>query len=111
MPRHLIDGVRAVRRDLDQVFLPDVLAVGLPVHNTVHELDTHAQLLSDGVQRRGRALVFCDDVPAVGMKTMEIMVEVGASALVIEAGRTLLVEKDKVIALAEAHDITIVAME
>ena len=51
------------------------------------------------------------DVPAVGMKTMEIMVEVGASALVIEAGRTLLVEKDKVIALAEAHDITIVAME
>ena len=45
------------------------------------------------------------------MKTMEIMVEVGASALVIEAGRTLLVEKDKVIALAEAHDITIVAME
>lgn len=51
------------------------------------------------------------DVPAVGMKTMEIMVEVGASALVIEAGRTLFVEKDKVIALAEAHDITIVAME
>ena len=67
VPRHLIDGVRAVRRDLDQVFLPDVLAVGLPIHNAVHELNTHAQLLADGVQRRGRALVFCDDVPAVGI--------------------------------------------
>lgn len=51
------------------------------------------------------------DVPAVGLKTMEIMVEVGAKALVIEAGRTLLVEQDKVIALAEAHDIAIAAME
>lgn len=51
------------------------------------------------------------DVPAVGMKTMEVMVETGATALVIEAGRTLLVEKDKVIALAEANDITIVAMK
>ena len=39
------------------------------------------------------------------------MVEVGAKALVIEAGRTLLVEQDKVIALAEAHDIAIAAME
>ena len=67
MPRHLIDGVRAVRRDLDQVFLPDVLAVGLPVHNAVHELDPHAQLLADGIQRRCRALVFGDDVPAVGI--------------------------------------------
>ncbi|MDD3114386.1 MAG: UDP-2,3-diacylglucosamine diphosphatase LpxI [Anaerovibrio sp.] len=51
------------------------------------------------------------DVPAVGMKTMEIMVETGAAALVIEAGRTLLIEQDRVVALAEAHDITIVAME
>lgn len=51
------------------------------------------------------------DVPAVGMRTMEIMVEVGARALVIEAGRTLLVDKEKVVALAEANDIAIVAME
>lgn len=51
------------------------------------------------------------DVPAVGVRTMEIMAEVGATALVIEAGRTLLVEQDKVVALAEAHDIAIAAME
>lgn len=51
------------------------------------------------------------DVPAVGMQTMETMIAVGATALVIEAGRTLLVERDKVVALADEHDICIVVME
>lgn len=50
------------------------------------------------------------DVPTVGLATIETMVAVGAKALAIEAGRTLLVEKEKVIALAEANDITIAAM-
>lgn len=50
------------------------------------------------------------DVPTVGLKTMQMMVDVQARALVIEAGATLLVEKAEVIALAEAHDITIMAM-
>lgn len=50
------------------------------------------------------------DMPAVGIKTIESMVEVGASALAMEAGKTLLVEKAKVIALADKHNITIVAL-
>ena len=50
------------------------------------------------------------DVPAVGLTTLRTMVEVGAKALVIEAGETLLVEKDKVLKLADENDITIVAM-
>jgi DUF1009 family protein len=50
------------------------------------------------------------DVPAVGLTTLKTMVEVGAKALVIEAGETLLVEKDKVLQLADANGITIVAM-
>ena len=50
------------------------------------------------------------DVPAVGLTTLRTMVEAGAKALVIEAGETLLVEKDKVLALANENDITIVAM-
>ena len=50
------------------------------------------------------------DVPTVGLKTMQMMVETKASALVIEAGATLFVEQDDVIALAEANGITIVAM-
>ncbi len=50
------------------------------------------------------------DVPTVGLDTIKVMVETGASALAIEAGKTLLVEKEKVIALADANNITIVAM-
>jgi len=50
------------------------------------------------------------DVPTVGLKTIETMVSVKASALAIEADKTLLVEREKVLALAEANDITIVAM-
>lgn len=50
------------------------------------------------------------DVPTVGLKTLQMMVETKARALVIEAGATLLVESDEVIALAEANDITIMAM-
>jgi DUF1009 family protein len=50
------------------------------------------------------------DVPTVGLKTLQMMVETKARALVIEAGATLLVESEEVIALAEANDITIMAM-
>ena len=49
------------------------------------------------------------DMPSVGTKTLESMITAGATGLVIEAGRTLLVEKEKTLALADAHDITIVA--
>ena len=50
------------------------------------------------------------DMPTVGPDTLHSMISAGASALVIEAGRTLLVDKDTVIALAEENNITIVAM-
>ncbi len=50
------------------------------------------------------------DVPAVGLKTLENMVSVKAKVLAIEAGKTLLVEREKVIALAEANDIVITAV-
>ncbi|HWQ61207.1 MAG TPA: UDP-2,3-diacylglucosamine diphosphatase LpxI [Negativicutes bacterium] len=49
------------------------------------------------------------DVPAVGTDTIKAMIESGAAALVIEAGRTLLVDRDKVVALADANNIAIVA--
>ena len=49
------------------------------------------------------------DVPAVGTDTIKAMIENGAGALVIEAGRTLLVDRDKVMALADANNIAIVA--
>ena len=49
------------------------------------------------------------DVPTVGYRTIECMVESGATALAIEADRTLLVERDSMTALAEEHNISIVS--
>ena len=50
------------------------------------------------------------DVPAVGLDTIESLVAAKASALVIEAGKTLFIDKERAIALAEANGITIAAM-
>ena len=49
------------------------------------------------------------DVPTVGYRTIETMVKAGATALAIEANKTLLVEREKMVALAEENGITIVA--
>ncbi len=51
------------------------------------------------------------DVPGVGPDTLRAMIEAGAAALVMEAGKTLLIDKETVIALADKHKITIVAQE
>lgn len=49
------------------------------------------------------------DVPSVGPDTICAMIESGGAALVIEAGKTLMVNREKVLALANEHGITIVA--
>lgn len=50
------------------------------------------------------------DVPTVGFSTVETMCAAGATALVIEAGKTLIVDREKVLSMANDHNITIVAM-
>ena len=50
------------------------------------------------------------DVPTVGYRTVEQMAKVGATALAIEAGKTLLVERKQMISFADANGIAIVAM-
>lgn len=50
------------------------------------------------------------DVPGVGPDTIKALIETGGSALAFEAGGTLLVERDKIIALANEHNITIVSL-
>ena len=54
-------GLVAVYGNLDQVLIPDVLAVGLTAHNAVHKLDTHTQFFAHRVQRGRRALAFGND--------------------------------------------------
>lgn len=51
------------------------------------------------------------DMPGVGVKTIESMIASGCAGIVMEAGRTLLVERDKALELANAHGITVVAMK
>jgi DUF1009 family protein len=50
------------------------------------------------------------DVPVVGPKTVEIAAESGIAAIVIEAGRTLLLERDEVDQLCREHGIALHAM-
>lgn len=80
---------------------------------------TDACILRGGSLGRGEAVVVKVakpkqdvrfDMPTVGMKTIESMVQAGAKALAMEAGRTLLVEQEKVIAAADQNGITIVAL-
>jgi hypothetical protein len=57
------------------------------------------------VARRREHLLF--DVPVVGLATIEVMRETGATALAIEAGRTLLLDKEQMIAASNEARIAI----
>ncbi|MFZ9933703.1 MAG: LpxI family protein [Chthoniobacterales bacterium] len=50
------------------------------------------------------------DVPVIGPLTLEAGAEAGLSALVVEAGRTLLVEPERLRALADEHKISIIGV-
>lgn len=48
------------------------------------------------------------DIPVVGPRTLETMVKAKASCLAVEAGKTLVIDLDRCIALANKHKICIV---
>jgi DUF1009 family protein len=50
------------------------------------------------------------DVPVVGVPTIENMAAAGATALVLDAGRTLVLDKQKFLELADQNDIAVVGM-
>jgi UDP-2,3-diacylglucosamine hydrolase len=49
------------------------------------------------------------DVPVIGLGTLELMAEVNASALAIDAHKTLLIDREKLISYANQHRISISA--
>lgn len=51
------------------------------------------------------------DVPGVGVATIESMITVGCAGIVMEAERTLFVERERALQLANEHNITVVAMK
>jgi DUF1009 family protein len=62
--------------------------------------------LVKGSRRRGHLLF---DVPVVGPQTIEVMAETGTTALAVDAGRTLLLDREDLLSRAEKRGISIVA--
>jgi UDP-2,3-diacylglucosamine hydrolase len=59
--------------------------------------------------RRREHLLF--DVPVVGLATLPVMRETGTTALAVEAGRTLMLDKEQLIELANEARVAIVGFE
>ena len=49
------------------------------------------------------------DVPVIGLKTIEVMRQAGATCLALDAGKCLLLDGSAIIVAADAAGITIVA--
>lgn len=58
---------------------------------------------------RRRHLLF--DVPVIGPATVETMIETGTSALAVDAGRTLLLDREELLEKANAAKLAILGME
>ena len=50
------------------------------------------------------------DVPTIGPETIENLRRAGARALVIEAGKTVIVDREKTLASAKRHGVAVVSM-
>ena len=50
------------------------------------------------------------DVPVVGLPTIKTMIEAGATALCITAGKTLMFDRQEMLKLADDHDIAVIAV-
>jgi DUF1009 family protein len=50
------------------------------------------------------------DIPVIGLSTIETMILSGATALVIDAARTLVFDREELTAAADSHNIAIVAL-
>lgn len=51
------------------------------------------------------------DVPAIGPDTVRVCTAAGVGVLALEAGKTLLLDKDELLSLADAHGLSIVGVE
>lgn len=59
--------------------------------------------------RKGHDMRF--DIPVVGLKTLKVIKKTGATALAFQAGRLVLLDRESVIAYANAHNIAIVGVD
>ena len=81
---------------------------------------TNAAIKRGGKLGRGGGVVFKAalkghdmrfDIPVVGLKTLKVIKKAGATALAFQAGRLVLLDRESVIAYANAHNIAIVGVD
>jgi hypothetical protein len=58
---------------------------------------------------RRRHLLF--DVPVIGPLTVDVMIETNTTALAVDAGRTLLLDREELLQKANSAKLAIIAME
>jgi len=51
------------------------------------------------------------DVPTVGVGTIQNMIDAGATCLAVEADKTIFVDRDEVVRLADAHKVAVIALD
>jgi hypothetical protein len=61
------------------------------------------------VSRRRQHLLF--DVPVVGPQTIAVMSETGTTALAIDAGATLLIDREELITRADEAEIAVIGYQ
>ena len=136
--RHMAPEGTLTRRGLDEREAADV-EFGRPIAHRIAQLDIGQSIVvrdravvaveamegTDAIIRRagelaGRNLTVVKvskpkqdmrfDVPVIGEATVRAMVEAGATALVVDAHRTLLLERERFTRLADEHRIAIAGM-
>jgi len=104
------------RMDIGQtVVISDRACVAVEAMEGTDETIARAARITGGkplvvvkVSKPGQDMRF--DVPVVGLPTIEQMKSAGATALAVDAGRTLLFDREKLIELADASGIAIEAV-
>jgi UDP-2,3-diacylglucosamine hydrolase len=108
-------------KEIGRLDIGQCVVVGRRSILAVEAIDgTDATILRGGRLSNGKAVVVkvCKpnqddriDIPAAGVQTIDVMHQAGVNVLVIEAGRTVVFDREEMIQLANRYKISVVAMK
>src|SRR5947207_3941323 len=115
-----IDYGLGIAREIGRLDLGQTIAVKDRAVVAIEAMEgTDAVIVRAGEVTRGRPFVVVKvakpdqdmrfDVPVIGLPSIENMIQAGATAIHVSAGKTLLFDKDELIALADRNEIAAVA--
>lgn len=115
-----IDYGLEIAREIARLDLGQTIAVKDRAVVAIEAMEgTDAVILRAGELTRGTPFVVVKvakpgqdmrfDVPVIGLASIENMIRAGATAIHVTAGKTLLFDRDDLIALADSHDIAAIA--